>query len=173
MRLLHATLKTLQRQALLAALLSLGLAGCATQPVRAPNTWPPLPPNATALETALRAQYQHWAGTPYRYGGSGANGIDCSGFVRRALGPIRNRPLPRTTAAQARIGRAITRSELTTGDFVFFKTGSPARHVGIYIGDGRFMHASSSRGVTISNLGNRYWRRHYWQARRLPRDQHR
>ncbi len=157
------------RQALLVVLLSLGLTGCATHTVRTPDSaMPPLPPNATALETALRAQYQHWAGTPYRYGGSGANGIDCSGFVRQALGAIHNRSLPRTTGQQARLGRAITRSALTAGDLVFFKTGSPGRHVGIYISDGRFMHASSSRGVTISNLANRYWRRHYWQARRLP-----
>jgi cell wall-associated NlpC family hydrolase len=58
--------------------------------------------------------------------------------------------------------------ELQTADLVFFKTGWKTRHVGIYIGEGQFLHASTSRGVMISSLDNPYWQRHYWTSRRVP-----
>lgn len=120
------------------------------------------------LQNALEHYYRQWAGTPYRYGGQSSQGIDCSSFVRHALSAVDSYRLPRTAAAQARTGHRIAPRDLSAGDLVFFKTGRLSRHVGIYIGDGRFMHASSSDGVTISRLGNIYWRHHYWQSRRLP-----
>lgn len=120
-----------------------------------------------AIEDALHQYYQQWQGVPYRYGGRGTDGIDCSSFVRQTLGAIEALDLPRTTDEQAVRGQAIDRQDLSPGDLVFFKTGGADRHVGVYVGNGRFMHASTSKGVTISRLDNVYWRDHYWQSRRV------
>ena len=125
------------------------------------------PGGDAAIVAALQSHYRDWAGVPYRYGGRDRSGIDCSSFVRRTLDAVESIDLPRTTAAQAQRGEAIGRGDLSPGDLVFFRTGGGNRHVGIYIGDGRFMHASTSRGVTLSRLDNIYWRRHYWQSRRI------
>lgn len=162
------------------ALLCLTLAGCASVPSHtgpvtstrrggmnhAPAQGLSAP--ASRLQAAFTAYYRKWAGVPYRYGGTGRNGIDCSAFVRQAMAAVRGLRLPRTTRAQVRRGHPVARGQLRVGDLVFFKTGRGSRHVGIYIGNGRFMHVSSSVGVTISRLDNMYWRRHYWTARRLP-----
>ena len=75
--------------------------------------------------------------------------------------------LPRTTLAQASLGRGVGRQQLQDGDLVFFKTGRRQRHVGVYVGNGQFAHASRAQGVTISSLDNVYWKRRYWQSRRL------
>ncbi|WP_348762186.1 NlpC/P60 family protein [uncultured Salinisphaera sp.] len=122
------------------------------------------------LRSALHRVYQSWAGTPYRYGGESREGVDCSSFVQQTLDTVESFELPRTTVEQARIGLSISKSDLRIGDLVFFKTGRLSRHVGIYLGQGRFMHASSSAGVTISRLDNVYWRHHYWQSRRVTAD---
>jgi cell wall-associated NlpC family hydrolase len=114
----------------------------------------------------LYAQYNYWRGTPYKYGGLSLNGVDCSGFVHQAYKAVYNISLPRSTSDQIRRGQAVSRTELKTGDLLFFKTGWKVRHVGIYVEKGKFMHASSSRGVTISNLNDAYWRKSYTQARR-------
>lgn len=123
---------------------------------------------ADRLQQALHRFYERWAGTPYRYGGTSQDGVDCSSFVRQTLDAVESYELPRTTVQQARVGMSISRADLETGDLVFFKTGALSHHVGIYLGQGRFMHASSSQGVTISRLDNIYWRDHYWQSRRIP-----
>src|SRR5699024_124730 len=120
---------------------------------------------------ALKKFYQRWAGTPYRYGGTTHSGVDCSSFVRQAISATDDFHLPRTTVKQARVGTRVSRSSLERGDLVFFRTGRRSHHVGIYLGNGRFMHASASQGVTISSLDNVYWRSHYWQSRRLPSQQ--
>jgi cell wall-associated NlpC family hydrolase len=65
------------------------------------------------------------------------------------------------------MGQAIQRERLRAGDLVFFKTGLFTRHVGMYIDDGDFLHVSSSNGVMVSNLEDLYWKRTYWQARRI------
>ena len=119
------------------------------------------------LRAALHGVYDSWAGTPYRYGGESKHGVDCSSFVQQTLDQVESFELPRTTVQQARIGLSVPKADLRTGDLVFFKTGHLSRHVGIYMGQGRFMHASSSAGVTISRLDNVYWRHHYWQSRRV------
>lgn len=124
--------------------------------------------SATAkLEAALHRVYERWAGTPYRYGGQSRDGVDCSSFVRQTVDTVESYELPRTTVEQAQVGMSIPRADLEAGDLVFFKTGTLSHHVGIYLGRGRFMHASSSQGVTISRLNNVYWRDHYWQSRRI------
>lgn len=77
-----------------------------------------------------------------------------------------NLELPRSTYDQVHEGRPIDRQELQAGDLVFFRPPGRYNHVGIYVGDGRFLHASSSKGVMISRLDNSYWQRYYWQSRR-------
>lgn len=120
------------------------------------------------LREALYRQHDFWAGTPYRYGGMDYDGVDCSGLVLRAFHEEFGLMLPRTTRGQVKIGKKVHRGALLPGDLVFFKTGRGGRHVGIVLQDTQFMHASSSRGVVISDLRNPYWAGHYWQARRVP-----
>ncbi len=108
--------------------------------------------------------YRKWAGTRYRLGGSGAGGIDCSAFVQKTMSGAFNVHLPRSTAEQRYSGRSISKSDLRPGDLVFFRKNN---HVGVYIGGGKFVHASSSRGVTTSSLSESYWARNYTQSRRV------
>lgn len=118
------------------------------------------------IKTTLQQQYQAWAGTPYRLGGVDISGIDCSALVQNILADAFKLELPRTTREQVNVGSPVKRDSLEPLDLVFFKTGRTARHVGIYLGNGEFLHASTSRGVMISKLDNPYWTRHYWTARR-------
>ncbi|MDQ7727131.1 NlpC/P60 family protein [Halomonas sp. SpR8] len=129
-------------------------------------------PPPTIVREALLAQHQRWAGTPYRIGGTTKRGIDCSALVRNVYRDTFNLELPRSTRGQVHEGRPIDRQELQAGDLVFFSPPGRYNHVGIYVGDGYFLHASTSRGVIISSLDNSYWRRHYWQARRALEPTH-
>jgi len=106
--------------------------------------------------------------TPYAYNGSDSTGMDCSGFTSRIYTEIGARTLPHSCKAQFDAGRPVERKELQFGDLVFFNTGgdSPS-HVGIYVGDGLFAHASVSNGVTVSLLGDRYYDDRYAGARRI------
>lgn len=115
----------------------------------------------------LRKEFAYWQGTPYRLGGDNKRGIDCSAFVLHVYRDSVNISLPRTTETQVKKGYLVYRDQLQVGDLVFFKTGWKTRHVGIYMGDDTFMHASTSKGVIISSLNNVYWKKKYWQARRL------
>lgn len=159
------------------------LAGCGGMPERpAPVVSPgtehhstgmhPIPEPAEGtlkepIKAALYAQYREWQGTPYRYGGTSKRGVDCSGFVYITFRQEFGKTLPRTTAAQSRLGYSVSRDALRAGDLVFFHTGSRTRHVGIYIEDGYFLHASSSNGVMLSSLSDPYWSSHYWKTQRL------
>lgn len=109
-------------------------------------------------------------GTPYVYGGANPReGLDCSGlvqFVYRQIGE----DLPHNALAMSRLGAAVAEGRLHPGDLVFFDTlGRPFSHVGIYLGDGRFIHAASAgvERVMISRLSNPYWQAHFDGARRL------
>ncbi|MGE0859858.1 MAG: NlpC/P60 family protein [Gammaproteobacteria bacterium] len=123
--------------------------------------------DGAALRAHLREHYKLWKGTPYRLGGLTTRGIDCSGFVLVTFKALLGTTLPRTVEAQAQLGQGIGPEQLETGDLVFFRTGGATRHVGIYLEQGRFLHASTRRGVMISRLGDGYWRHRYWQARRV------
>jgi cell wall-associated NlpC family hydrolase len=133
----------------------------------APQPEPPVSDDTALLRGHLYEHYKLWKGTPYRMGGLTTHGIDCSGFVLVTFKALMDTRLPRTVDEQATLGRGIGPSELRTGDLVFFKTGSAMRHVGIYLDHGRFMHASTRRGVMISALADGYWRQRFWQARRI------
>jgi probable lipoprotein NlpC len=115
----------------------------------------------------LKRHYEKWRGTPYIDGGMSASGIDCSGFTVLAYRDLFGLSLPRTAGEQAESGREVARTSLRTGDLVFFNTGGSKKHVGIYLADDQFIHASLSKGVTLSSLDDSYWQEKYWQARRL------
>lgn len=105
--------------------------------------------------------------TPYRFGGETPKGFDCSGFVKFVYDK-NGQKLPRAADVQFKQGKKIERSQLKTGDLVFFTTYAPgASHVGIYYGNGQFIHASTSRGVMISRLDEAYWKPRYFGARRI------
>ncbi|WP_394129141.1 C40 family peptidase [Shewanella maritima] len=115
----------------------------------------------------LNAFYQHWQGTPYRLGGLDKRGMDCSGFVYLAHQSILGSYIPRTVEGQTDLGNKIDKSQLLVGDLVFFKTSWRGRHVGIYMGNGQFMHVSTKRGVMMSRMDNVYWQPRFWFASRI------
>jgi cell wall-associated NlpC family hydrolase len=144
---------------LLACLLLLSaVAGCSSHPYvtpqQTPSALPDAPKTHPAVTTAL-AQLDK----PYRYGGYTPQGFDCSGLVYYAYqhsGIV----IPRTSREQLRAARPIPRHELAPGDLLFFRERKKrqASHVGLYVGDGRFVHASTSaQSVTLSLLDNPYW----------------
>ncbi|SFT60602.1 probable lipoprotein NlpC [Kosakonia arachidis] len=145
---------------------ALFLAGCSSH--RAPPPNPRLSDSITVI-AGLNDQLREWRGTPYRYGGVTRSGVDCSGFVMMTFRDKFALQLPRETRQQAEIGTKIDKDDLLPGDLVFFKTGSgeSGLHVGIYDTDNEFIHASTSRGVMRSSLDNVYWRKNFWQARRI------
>lgn len=118
---------------------------------------------------ALNAQHREWRRVRYQIGGMSKDGIDCSRFVFITFQRHFNLDLPKNTEAQLAAGLAITRRDLEAGDLVFFKTGWRTNHVGIYLKDSLFLHASATRGVTISRLDNRYWAQRYWRSLRVLR----
>ena len=111
-----------------------------------------------------------WLGTRYDFGGQVRAGIDCSAFTRMVYASVAKVELPRTASQQSSIGRSITkRTDLQFGDLVFFHTRRHAyvSHVGVYLGDNLFAHASSRYGVTISSLESTYYSKRLIGARRL------
>ncbi len=120
-----------------------------------------------SVSRLLHEQYRDWEGASYSAGGMSKSGVDCSGFVYLTYREKLGVSLPRTTTQQSRSGRRVGRKKLAPGDLVFFRTGLFKRHVGIYTGEDRFIHASASRGVTRSRLSDTYWSRAFWKARRV------
>ena len=114
----------------------------------------------------LYTHYNEWRGVRYREGGQSKKGIDCSGFVQLAYKHKLNKNIPRSTELMSNSGKSVQMKNLRPGDVVFFKTGWKKRHVGIYVSNGEFIHASSSRGVMKSKLNNPYWSDAYWMSRR-------
>ncbi|WP_291224283.1 C40 family peptidase [Dokdonella sp.] len=133
------------------------------------------PPALTAAATTshLRQLLNDFSmnlrGIRYRRGGHDPRtGFDCSGFVRYVFQHTVGALLPANSASQYRIGTSVPRDEMKTGDLVFFRThGKRISHVGIYIGDNRFIHSpSTGKHVSVSNLDDSYWARRYAGARR-------
>ena len=123
--------------------------------------------SSESLRNELYDQFQEWQGVRYRLGGLSKRGIDCSGFVFITYKSRLGVRLPRTTELQSKLGKEVSQRNLETGDLVFFKTGKASRHVGIYLENNKFLHASLSQGVTISHLDNTYWKSNYWKSVRI------
>lgn len=154
----------------LTLLLSILLTGCASGPQENPSARvniAEIQKQQVQNKDKLFLFYERWHSTPYRLGGQSLTGVDCSAFVQIAYDQIFSQSLPRTTNMQSNVGESVDYEDRAFGDLVFFKTGIKVRHVGIYIGDNSFMHASTSRGVIISRLDSPYWADVYWQTRRV------
>lgn len=116
----------------------------------------------------LGAILRSYLGKPYTGRSRYVQGLDCSFFTSEVFEKFDNLDLPRTVKDQFQFGREVNRRRLGYADLVFFKTTSAkVGHVGIFVGDGRFMHASTSRGVIISAMGEKYWARRFVGARRI------
>jgi cell wall-associated NlpC family hydrolase len=109
---------------------------------------------------------ENWWGTPYRIGGSTQRGIDCSAFVQTLLSAIYNLQVPRIAKEQRMNCKKISRNELQEGDLVFFNTKGGVSHVGVYLCNNKFVHASTSGGVMISDLDEVYWNNRFISAGR-------
>ena len=111
-------------------------------------------------------------GKPYVWGAQGPNGFDCSGFTYYVFKNSAGITLPRTSSAQSKYGKSVSKSNLKAGDLIFFDTVGPnngaVTHVGLYIGNGQFIHAASGQGkVVINNLNSSYYVKAYVNARRV------
>lgn len=130
---------------------------------RSTNSW-----SATAQEIILSALSQ--TGVKYKYGGnSPEGGFDCSGFVRYVFQQAANLTLPHGARAISQLGQTVTQRELKPGDLVFFNTvRSTFSHVGIYIGNNRFIHSpSAGSAISVTDMGDSYWAKRFTGARRL------
>ncbi|MDD2915586.1 MAG: C40 family peptidase [Gallionella sp.] len=148
-------------------LLILLLGACATTRIA-----PPDQPSAARTERMNDVAFYalSLADTPYRYGGnSGEIGFDCSGFVQHVYQNTLGIKLPRTSAEMSRVGGEAEVSQLRPGDLVFFNTRKqPFSHVGIYVGEERFVHSpSSGKAIMVVSMREKYWRNRYNGARRI------
>ena len=122
-------------------------------------------------QSKMMREISKFMGVPYVHGGAGTDGMDCSGYTmivyKNAIGKL----LPRSSAEQSKLGTTVELNNLKFGDLIFFNTtGESASHVGIYLGDDLFAHASVSFGVTISSLQSSYYAKRYETARRIVND---
>ena len=166
---------------LAAALLSLILAGCSSAPVYTGSgivcragDWSGaagiVSGPVSGSERSMMDEIESWMGTPYVYGGTSKSGVDCSGFTQ-AVYQSSGIEIPRTASQQAAASTGVSPGNLQFGDLLFFNTsGSGISHCGIFIGDGFFVHASSSRGVVRETIAKPYYATRLVQAGRFLRD---
>ncbi len=157
------------------------LAGCGRDDVRptaarpatvATRDWPATTATDPAAANAVLMRAISLVGTPYRYGGNTPeSGFDCSGLVNYVYRDMLDLRLPRTSRELAAYqGPRVDPERLATADLVFFGSAGAVTHVGIYVGEGRFVHAPTTGGtVRLDHLDNSYWRRTYTGARRILR----
>lgn len=129
-----------------------------------------LPTGPEARRQTLLQRGMALLGTPYRWGGNSPDGgFDCSGLVGYVFRTALGIELPRVSRDMARTGERVERTKLDPGDLVFFgRRGNRVDHVGIYVGNGRFLHAPrTGRDVTVSSLDTGYWANRFLQARRV------
>lgn len=113
---------------------------------------------------------ESWYGTPYRYGGNDRSGVDCSGFSKDFITSVYNTLIPRTSSEQYKQSERVSRTRLKEGDLVFFYTRgrrNGVSHVGVYLRNNKFVHASTSNGVIINDLDDDYYARNYAGAGRV------
>lgn len=118
----------------------------------------------------LYLEASRWIGVPYRRGGKSQSGTDCSGLAVNIYSRVYGVSLPRSSTEQIRKGTKVRKSKLKEGDLLFFSSRkSPKRvaHTGIYLKNGKFIHASSSKGVIVSSLNETYYQKHWMSARRI------
>jgi cell wall-associated NlpC family hydrolase len=127
----------------------------------------------TEVETlegdALLGHVDEWYGTRYKLGGTTKTGVDCSAFVQAVYVSAFALTLPRTAKEQYKASRIISSTELKEGDLVFFNTRGGVSHVGIYLQNNKFIHASTSQGVTVSDMFDPYYMRRYIGAGRIEK----
>jgi len=144
-----------------AAVAMVAIAGCASAPASRADSVPGAAERAAGVALKM-------VGKPYRYGGSSPAGFDCSGLVHFSFRQA-GVSLPRSTGAQLVTGVRVRLSGVRRGDLLFFdEEGKKKSHVGIYLGDGRFVHApSSGKHVRTDSLDAPYWKKHFSEARRV------
>lgn len=149
---------------------ALSLASCSSKKAVAVKNRQPVGSTVSVQSTdkqvaELIRQARTWIGTPYVYGGhTRKKGTDCSGMIMELFLDVYNLKLPRSSAMQREYSRRVKFDDMQPGDLVFFttnKNSSHINHVGLYIGDNRMIHASSSRGVMESGLSEKYWKNTY------------
>jgi len=159
-------MKFVVKSALIAAALAV-LASCTSAPRYRSSTVDVHPSDIDGRQVVREAS--RFLGAPYRNGGTSAKGLDCSGLVVAVYQKF-GIAIPRTSHEQAKFGVKVDRSGLEPGDLVFFRTSGTTKisHVGIYSGDGEFIHASNrTRRVQYDRLDNRYFKKRYATARRI------
>lgn len=155
---------------LYACLLLLALAACETQTRRPLSTGAELATPAVAPANSVAFRAFSLVGTPYVYGGENPSvGFDCSGFVRYIYRDALNLDLPRTAAAQSERGKKVfAHAALRLGDLVFFQENQRIFHVGLYVGEGRFVHAPrTGKSIELSPLDKGYWNSRFVFGRRI------
>jgi cell wall-associated NlpC family hydrolase len=121
----------------------------------------------SSIASSLAHSAMRFLGVPYSFGGTSTAGFDCSGYVQHVFAML-GIHLPRTADSQFLKGARVKGGDLRVGDLVFFQTYAPgASHVGIYLGNDEFVHASSSHGVMVSKLSESYWATRYIGAKRV------
>ena len=144
-----------------------GLVGPSTYEALLGKAMPQVSRGSNYFVRRIVSDSMQYLGVPYSFGGTTPAGFDCSGFVRYVFANA-GIYLPRTADAQYEVGSPVSSAEMVPGDLVFFSTYDYGpSHVGIYLGDGNFINASSSRGVAIDNLYGGYWGACYIGARRV------
>lgn len=144
-----------------------GLVGESTYTALLGRSMPEISRGSNYITRRVVQSSMQYIGVPYVFGGTSPSGFDCSGFVRYVFANA-GISLPRTADAQYEVGYPISSAELIPGDLVFFSTYEYGpSHVGIYLGEGSFINASSSRGVAIDSLYSSYWGSCYIGARRI------
>jgi len=108
-----------------------------------------------------------WYGTPYHLGGTTKKGVDCSAFSQFLFASVYGLSIPRTAREQYNLTSRISRTQLTEGDLIFFNTRGGISHVGVYLQNNKFVHASTSGGVMISNIFDEYWAKKFVGVGRL------
>jgi cell wall-associated NlpC family hydrolase len=127
------------------------------------------PQPVTDARRRVIEQARSLLGAPYKYGGTSPAGFDCTGFVQYVFNQAVAVALPRRSAEQIGVGEAVSPLEMQPGDLVYFNIDKEdSLHIGIYVGQGRFIHAPSTKGVVnVQSLGLAYWRTQFLGARRL------